>query len=242
MELKDYIYKRKSSRSYTGEPVDNATLNKIRDFVSSAKPLYPDIRVRMDIVEKNSVRCFLPWVTPQLIAVYSEEKDGFLENAGFIFQQLELYLHSLGLGVCWLGLGRMNAGDLDAARKDGMKFIIMLAFGPTKGSPYRTTEGFKRKPLSAIADYDDKHLEAARLAPSSVNSQPWYFTHDDSCINIYCSLQGLFKNKFLGDMNRVDIGIALAHIYVSNQTSFNFFRQEAVPELKGFAYMGSFSL
>ena len=64
MELKDYIYKRKSSRSYTGELVDDITVQKIRTFVSSAKPLYPDIHIRMDIVGKSSIRCFLPWVLP----------------------------------------------------------------------------------------------------------------------------------------------------------------------------------
>ena len=29
-----------------------------------------------------------------------------LENAGFIFQQVDLYIQSLGLGSCWVGLGR----------------------------------------------------------------------------------------------------------------------------------------
>ena len=37
------------------------------------------------------------------------------------------------------------------------------------------------------------------------------------------------------------MGIALAHMYVTNPDTFRFFAAEA-PELKGYAYSGSFTL
>ena len=239
MELKDLIYKRKSCRSYTGKPVDSGTLENIRAFVSAAKPLYPHIRVQMDIAEKDSVRCIFPWVTPQLICIYSEETEGFLENAGFIFQQLDLYMQSLGLGVCWLGMGRLTSKEAGTAEKEGLEFVIMLSFGHPKGSPHRNPEGFKRKKLSQISDIEDSRLDPARLAPSSVNSQPWYFVHEGEIIHVYCALQGKLINRFLSDMNRIDIGIALAHLYVSNPDSFSFSYRDDARRLKGYEYMGS---
>ena len=86
--------------------MDSETIEKILSF--EMKPLYPEIKVRMDIVSRNQVKCICPWTTPQLIAIYSEETEGYLENIGFLFQQMDLYLQTLGLGVCWLGMGRMN--------------------------------------------------------------------------------------------------------------------------------------
>ena len=50
-----------------------------------------------------------------------------MENIGFLFQQMDLYLQTLGLGVCWLGMGKLNPKTTQQV--EGMKFVIMLAFG-----------------------------------------------------------------------------------------------------------------
>ena len=226
MTLHEMIFRRKSCRSFTGKPVDAEMIEKILSF--DLKPLYPDIKVRMDIVGKDKVRCICPWTTPQLIAIYSQEAEGYLENIGFLFQQMDLYLQTLGLGACWLGMGRMNPRT--TTEVEGMKFVIMLAFGHPKGNPLRQDlNGFKRKAMDKITDLTDSRLEPARLAPSAVNSQPWYFTHDGDAIHVHCSKKG----------SRLDAGIALAHLYVANTETFRFFQAEGVAEVPGYAYLGS---
>ncbi len=228
MNRKEMIYHRKSCRSFTNGPVDAATLERIRAF--PMKPLYPDIRVHWDIVPRDQVKCICPWTTPQLIAIWSEEREGYLENVGFLFQQMDLYLQTLGLGVCWLGMGRMNAKT--AAEVPGMKFVIVLAFGHPKGDQLRhDRKSFKRKPLEQIADRPDPVLEPARLAPSAVNSQPWYFTHEGDAIHVHCAKKG----------SRLDAGIALAHLYVSNPEGFHFSREQTASPA-GFGYIGTVRL
>ena len=241
MELKEMIAKRKSVRKYTGQPVDAATLQRIRSFFDSAKPLYPDIKVHWQFMEKEQVRSLMPWKTPQLIAVYSEKKEGYLENAGFLFQQMDLYLQSIGLGVCWLGLGRVREKPQEVV--EGMEFVILLAFGHPEGEALRQSKAeFQRKTLAEIADREDVRLEPARLAPSSTNSQPWYFTHEQEAIHAWCSLKGLARHVGLGSMNRIDMGIALAHLYAENPESFRFFRAADPAEMKGYTYIGSVNL
>ncbi len=243
MELKEMIYRRKSTRSFTGEPVDEITLQKIKAFSDEIKPLYPDIEVRSEIVGREQVKCILPWITPQLVAIFSEEKEGYLENVGFMFQQLDLYLQSIGLGVCWLGMGRMSEKDAVASGSDGMQFVIMLAFGHPKGTYLReNVVEFKRKSLVDIADERDERLEPARFAPSSVNSQPWYFTHEGDMIHAYCAQHKLLKVKGYNNMNRIDMGICLAHMYVANPDTFRFFQADEVEDKKGYGYIGSFTL
>ena len=232
MELNEMIYHRKSCRSFTGKPVEAETIEKILAF--NPKPLYPEIRVHWDIVSRDQVKCIFPWTTPQVIAVYSEETEGYLENTGFLFQQMDLYLQTLGLGVCWLGIGRMNPKT--APEVEGMKFVIMLAFGHPKSDPLRyELKGFKRKSLDKIADGADPRLEPARLAPSSINSQPWYFVHEGETIHAYCFGKGIIPY-----MNCIDMGIVLAHLYVANEKSFRFFKVENAPEVAGYGYSGSF--
>lgn len=234
MNLVEMIYKRKSWRSYTGTPVAESMLEAVRAI--DMKPLYPDIQVHWEIVPREQVRCICPWTTPQVITVYSEKKEGYLENVGFMFQQMDLKLQSLGLGVCWLGMGRLNSQS--ARQLDSMEFVIMLAFGYPKEDALRKDVGeFKRKSLSEISDREDPLLEPARLAPSSVNSQPWYFVHQDERIHVYCTRKGIAR-----EMNRIDMGIALAHLYVANAESFRFFQAENAPPVPGYGYIGSLSL
>lgn len=244
MELKDVIYLRKSTRSFTGESVAQEMIRDIETFCKNLKPLYPDRPVRAEIVSVDCVRSILPWLPPQLVAVFSPEGDGDLENVGFEYQQLDLYLQSLGLGVCWIGMGALNAkGEAAAKRDDGMKLAILIAFGHPKESPLRSdATAFKRKALDEISDVADERLEPARLAPSSINSQPWYFLHGEKSIRAYCMKPGLLRHKSLARFNRIDMGIALAHLYVDNPDSFQFFREDDPQPLDGYYYVGSFTL
>lgn len=233
MTMQEMIFCRKSCRSFTGKPVEGPLLETVRSF--RPKPLYPNIKIQMEIVSRDKVKCICPWTTPQVIAVYSEEEEGYLENVGFCFQQIDLYLQSLGLGVCWLGMGKMHPKT--APEMPGMVFVTMLAFGYPKGEQIRWDgKGFHRKSLEKIADQADPRLEPARLAPSAVNRQPWYFTHEEDLIHAYCVRNGLG-----GEMNRLDAGIALAHLYVSNTDTFRF-SPKSHPEIAGYRYIGSVKL
>jgi len=229
MTLNEMIFKRKSCRSFTNVPVDAATIETIKAF--PMKSLYPNIKVHWDIVPRNQVKCICPWTTPQLITIYSEEAEGYLENIGFLFQQMDLYLQTLGLGVCWLGMGRMNPKTTTAV--EGMKFVIMLAFGHPKGDQLRhDLKDFKRKSMEQITDRPDAKLEPARLAPSAVNSQPWFFAHEGDTIHVWCSKKG----------SRLDAGITLAHLYVSNEDTFRFFHADHIADLPGYTDIGSVTL
>lgn len=241
MELKDKIYQRKSARKYTPEPVNEQTLVQILDFCHQAQPLYPDISFKAMVVNREQVRFYLPWKTPQLLAIFSETKPGYLENIGFVFQQVELYLQSIGLGACWLGLGKFRKTELPQV--EGMEFVIFIAFGHPEEPAIRTElSQFQRKALVEISDREDSRLECARLAPSSTNSQPWYFTHEGEIIHAFCCEAGFVRHKLLGSMNRIDMGIALSHLYLENRNTFRYFTAEPESLPKGYRYCGSFCL
>ena len=242
MTLQQTIYHRKSFRKYRDQLLDSETVAAMEDFAATMQPLYPEIKVQWKLLDRKQVRCLLPmpWLTTQLLAIYSEPTEGYLENVGFLFQQMELWLQSRGLGTCWLGLGQPNRSAADLA-PDGMVFTMMLAVGYPQDELRSGPDDFRRKSLEQISDLSDPRLEPARLAPSSTNSQPWYFTHDEHTIHVHCSKQGMLKHKSLGAMNRIDMGICLAHLYVSNPGTFRFFQTDAEP-VSGYGYIGSFTL
>lgn len=241
MELKNMITKRASVRKYTDQPVSEQIRSEILEFCGQAKPLYPDIQVEAKVVNREQVRFYMPWKTPQLIAFFSENKPGYLENAGFLLQQVDLYLQSQGLGSCWLGMGKFRKSEVPQV--DGMEFVIFIAFGHPEGQFLRESiAGFKRKPMADITDREDSRLEPARLAPSATNSQPWYFTHEGETIHAFCSEAGLLRHAMLGNMNRIDMGIALSHLYVTNPETFRFEHRTPTTTPKGHRYTGTVTL
>lgn len=239
MNLSEYIYKRKSIRKYEDKLVPNEILSQIRDFFNSAKRLYPDIKVEMEIVDKNQVKSPLSWLSHQVITIYSEEKPGYLENVGFVFEQVSLYLNHLGLGSCWIGMGKINE-NTTLKRSDNLKYVIMMSFGYPQGDLFRELDAFKRKVSSKIATKEDKRLEPARLAPSSVNTQPWYFCVEEAKVDLYRNI-GLIQ-RFLDNMNQIDVGIALSHIYLSNIDTFKCYKESTPTKIKGHEYIITFTL
>ncbi|NLW03534.1 MAG: nitroreductase [Clostridiaceae bacterium] len=212
-KLYQSIFRRKSVRSYETSPLEASVTDKIASLIPGLKPLY-DIRTDISIVPGDSIRGIFAIKAPHYLVFSSENTEGYLENAGFILQQMDLALSSMGLGSCWVGFARPSR---EIPVMEGMEFVIAMAFGKPMGSPYRESlSEFKRKPLEKIANaLEDPFLEAARLAPSSTNSQPWYFIRSGNKVHVYCRslnrLTGMFYEKF----NRMDVGIACCHIWLA---------------------------
>ena len=232
--LYEMIYKRRSVRKYEKAPLDDALKEKILSDVSELRPLYPDIKTELRFFTKSEVRSLMPWMPEDAIGIYSETKDGYLENAGFILAVLDLYLQSIGLGACWVGL----AGPKVKGLAGELEFVILLAVGKTDVPERSGVADFKRKDMSEITDSPDKLSELlapARLAASSVNSQPWYFVGGDGEIDVY--QRDLVRTKGLRRMNRIDVGIALAHLFLSTPDSFAVYVKGDVPERDGMTYI-----
>lgn len=237
--MKDAIYYRRSCRSYHNAPLSREELSEIETFGNSLAPLDPSIQTAIQLLPCEQVRFYFPWKSPQLIAFFSQKKPGYLENAGFMLQQMDLWLQSRGIGVCWLGLGKLKN---QVQIPDGMEFVILLAFGTPKEPLSTDPRKFSRKAMAEISDLDDAGLECVRVAPSSTNSQPWYFTHEGNTIHAFRSEAGLLRHAMLGTMNRIDMGIALAHLYVEYPGSFRYFTANPPQIPTGHSYTGSFTL
>lgn len=234
-ELYDFMYKRKSVRQYKMEGLTLEALIEIEDFIKNIFPLHKEIRTHYKIV--TNTKNLLAIKAPHYLLIYSEEKEGYLNNVGFMFQQFDLFLSSKRLGACWLGMAKPK--DKIDDQKD---FVIAIGFGEAVNSPYRELSGFKRKPSEAVYSGTDERLEAARLAPSAANGQNWFFEEQDDAIHVYQKTNNAFQNILYGKMNRIDIGIALCHIYVAGlkrELNFEFITNISHKDLIGFNYVGT---
>ena len=229
--MNEIIRKRKSIRKYDHAPLDDETLEKVREQIGSVKPLFPDIRYSIEIVNKtkgmNNVKA------PYYLLFRSEEKDGAYENIGYIGQQLDLFFSESGIGSCWLG-----AAKPEEKEESAMPHVISMAFGKPAEPLHRELSGFKRKPLAEISEGADERLEAARLAPSAVNAQNWYFMAADGKIRCYRKKSGSLLGFIYNKLHCIDMGIALCHI-AAESDEFSYAKEADVPERKGHVYMGT---
>ena len=204
------IFKRKSVRNYEKVQLDAATLSEMEAFLKTVKPMVPGIHTEMRIVDGTKVKGMFKVDAPQFLVFFSEIKEGHLTNAGYMVQQVDLHLSSAGVGSCWQG-GPKPVKDV--VGPPGLQFIIALAFGrPAEGHQRGDVSEFKREPLAKITSSHgpDPYLDAARLAPSAMNNQPWYFSRDDGTIEAFTA-----KSLMLKKMNHISVGIALCHIWLA---------------------------
>jgi nitroreductase len=209
------IFKRKSIRDYDPTPLDLNLLEEVSKNLQSLKPLLSDINTEFKIISPNQVTRKLRNNAPHYIAAFSEVKDSYKVNVGFMLQQLDLLFSAMGLGSCWLGIPRPTK---DVTESSDLEFIILMSFGNSKETLYRTSASeFNRKSLSDITDIEgaDELLESARLAPSAVNLQNWYFTGNKNEIHAYSAKSGFFRTIVGGSYYPVNMGIALCHLQIA---------------------------
>ena len=241
-QLYNAIFNRKSIRKYDMDPVAAKTITDIQNYVSSIKPLDKSIQYEFSYLSTDNVKNLLPIKAPHYICLYSEKKDGYLMNAGYLLQQIDLYLSANNLGSCWLGMAKPTK-DVPQMR-NGMEYIIMLAFGNTKEQVHRkNVSEFKRNSLSEISNIIglDDIIEPVRLAPSASNTQPWLLSGNENEIIVSREELNFIKAPLYGKMNQIDIGIALCHLWLSldhqgKAVTFDF-HKVIVP--KGYEFMAT---
>jgi nitroreductase len=232
-QLYETIFKRKSIRKYDMTPLSEDTLSKVKQFASSVKPLDHAIKYEFLYLVTEDVKNLLPIKAPHYICLYSEKKDNYLMNAGFLLQQIDLFLSANNLASCWLGMAK--PAKQVPEQKNGLEFVIMLAFGNSSEPIHRMdTTVFNRKSISEISKIEGANevLEPVRLAPSASNSQPWFFSGNLNEIEVSREKLNLIKAPLYGKMNQIDIGIALFHLWLSldhqgKTVSFDFQKTQA---------------
>lgn len=228
------IFKRKSTRKYSDKPLNKEDLIKIREMSKRLSSLYDDINLQVHLVKNGKkvqeimrglIGDFGKIKAPHYLVVTSEVKDGYMENAGYAVEDIVLKLTSMNIANCWLG-GHVKDNDVLELLNlsNTQRSIVLISFGypANEKSPCRNDlNEFKRKELSelVIGEVDStwqKILEAAQLAPSAGNSQPWRFCADDKHIHVYCAeSKNPIARKLFSKINKLDVGIALKHIYIA---------------------------
>ena len=213
-ELYNMIFKRKSFhlfRNIGNEHLSDTELNDIEKEFIKFKPLVDNIKVKIKIVKGKSILRGQEYC----VLFYSEKKDNYLQNIGYLGEQLDLYLVSKNIGTLWFGIGKPEEKQLD-----GLDYVIMIAIAKVD-SPLKFRKDMfksKRKEVSEIWN-GEHYLDIAnivRFAPSACNTQPWKVEASDNELKVYRyrkdGKRGIMPKDRVIYYNQIDIGIFLCFL------------------------------
>ena len=213
-ELYPMIFKRKSFhlfRNIGNEHVTDSELKDIENTFNTLTPLIDNIKVKIKIVKSVSILRGQEYC----ILFYSEKKENYLQNIGYLGEQLDLYLVSKNIGTLWFGIGKPEEKELD-----GLEFVIMMAIAKVD-SPEKFRKDMyksKRKELSEIWS-GEEFLDIGnivRFAPSACNTQPWKVKATEKDIQVYRyrkeGKRGIMPKDRVIYYNQIDIGIFLCFL------------------------------
>lgn len=222
MNIYDAIFIRKSVRNYIMEEIDGKIITNLLKFIKYITLLEDQFNVSFKIIEnihgENKTIAGISVKAPYYLAISSEEIDNHLLNVGFVMQQISLYLTAKGLGTCFVGISKSK---LDKAVIMDYPIVLLLAFGNAKENVYRDFRKAKRIREEDLCTFKTEVtkdikalLKAARLAPSSVNNQPWRFVVYENRIHVFCSKDRRLI-KLFPCYKEIDIGIMLANMLLA---------------------------
>ncbi|ADZ10192.1 nitroreductase [Methanobacterium lacus] len=246
-EIYETIFRRKSIRKYDQDTLDEEILKDIQGEVMDLKPLIPGIKTEVLLISSEDVKTRMMKKAPHYLAVFSEEKEGYLTNVGYMLQQMDLLFSANGIGCCWQGIPTIK--DHVKPRSE-LKFVILLAFGNPDEPLHRSDiSEFKRNPIEkmtdiTITDENREILEAGRLSPTATNSQAWFLSGDDSCIDVFTTKPNFIRSLIAKKYIPIDAGIVIYQIMVAathfKQNPEVVFKEGI--EKKGYIYCASINL
>jgi nitroreductase len=163
------------------------------------------------------------------IAFIGNMDDPFVhEEVGYTGEGIVLEATALGLNTCWVGgffRPEIAASLVKVSNKERVLAVTPVGYARESESwEEKLMTGFGRShnrlPLSRLVkglprekwpDWVNVSLEAARLAPSAVNRQPWSFDVQDDGVTVFIRT----KRREFGVSKRLDCGIAMLHLEVA---------------------------
>jgi hypothetical protein len=226
------INARLSRRKYEkGRLIAAEAGQRLHELCSGFKP-YSGVRVEFideppDDVFANAVGFYGNIKgAPSFLAFIGDNSDpNVQEKMGYTGEAAILEATALGLGTCWLALTYNARRVKSLVRLEKMEEIICVSpVGYTSDRwsfEEKVFSGFgsnhQRRPLQSMVsglpqaqwpDWAKAAVEAARLAPSAMNRQPWDFRVEEDGITVSVKGRGPEFNVAM----RLDCGIAMLHI------------------------------
>lgn len=241
-QITELIRSRKSVRTFDGREINEEDLKKLSSYMEKIDNPY-GIPVEFKLLNAKEHKLTSPVIsgTNLYVGIKVKSMAHMEEAVGYSLEMLVLYAQALGIGTVWIG-GTMDRAAFERAMELGedekMPCVSPLGYPAKKMS---VKEGIMRKAIKADsrlpfetlffdgafdvpltedrAGHLNKVLEAVQWAPSAVNKQPWRVVVNQDAAHFYLKRNKGFISDAVGDMQKIDLGIALCHFALAAEES-----------------------
>lgn len=235
---KEMIQKRRSVRSFNGTPLSVKDKNELQTYIDKLKnPFGVPIAFRLLGAKEYGVSSPVIIGEDTYLAAKVSKQKNFEIAFGYSFESVCLFAQSLGMGTVMLA-ATISRSAFEKAMEVGENEVLPLASPigyPAEKKSIRETlmrktlKADERIPFEELYFENDfgtpltkekagifsDALEMARWAPSATNKQPWRAVVQDDTVHFYeCKT---LRENALGDIQKVDVGIALSHFDLTMQ-------------------------
>lgn len=238
-DIEKAIRERRSVRTFDGRALAAEDVEKLSAFALRIENPY-EIPVEFKLLDAKKSGLSSPVITgtEQYIGAKVKRMPHAEEAFGYSFEMMVLCAQSLGVGTTWIG-GTMDRAAFEHAMALGademMPCASPLGYPAEKMSlreamMRRGVKADTRFPFGELFFSADgtpltkeragelaEPLELVRLAPSAVNKQPWRVFVSDGGAHFYEKKNRGFVGEATGDLQKVDVGIALCHFALGAQ-------------------------
>ena len=208
----DMIRQRHSVRAYQMRPIEPEKAAVIRaeiDRLNALSGLHMQLIEGADNVFDRLPARFWGWkYVPAYIALAAPAGEEWEEKCGYYGEALVLFLQSLDLNTCWVGLFRASAVRAELREGERMVITIAVGYGETAGKPRKSKTVEQVTDAEEMPDWFRAGLECALLAPTAVNQQSFMFSLRHGVPSARVSGRGPFV--------RLDLGIVKYHFEVGS--------------------------
>jgi len=228
------IEKRRSRRSFEPKQLDKKLLTHLDSICNGFRP-FPDARSVLvrevpDILFKGAIGPYGKIKgAPAFIAfIGNMDSPNVWERVGYTGEGIILEAEAMNLATCWVaGFFRPKVVNslIQLSKSERVLAVTPIGYRKKRHSlEERLMTGFglthRRRPLSGLVSGIEESawpqwiklaLEAARLAPSAVNRQPWRFRVEPDSITVSVNT----PRREYGLSKRLCCGIAMLHIEVA---------------------------
>lgn len=215
-----------SQREYSGERLPDSMLTRIEQVCDDFRP---HSSARAVLVRDPVEEVFKGFIgsygkikdAPHYIAFIGDKKDKHVqERVGYTGEGIVLEATSQGLNTCWVGgffTPDLVKKQIQLEEDESVLSITPVGYADDEAKRIgKFKKKHRRRSLSSMVSYFnsappewvEKALEAARLAPSAANRQPWSFRLQKNAIIV----QTEHKMVGFGVSRRLDCGIAMLHL------------------------------
>lgn len=249
--LYEAIARRKSCQKFREEELRAEDMDGLVDFLSELEAPEAEIDWNFDTLpylDMMRICSTAPAVrAPVYLVLRAERKNFSLQNCGYLGELAVLWLTARGIATCWQGSAQVDPNE---DFRGSLPYVTCFAMGYGDDAFRAPGEQPERKEAEKVIfnrtpEYTSI-LEAARIAPSSFNRQPWAFVSDDRKRLHLFRKKAMLANPVTEFHQCVDCGAALAHLEVAAKAAGfepEFRRLKPEPSFKrGLVYQCSLQL